>query len=86
MYYKASSIEVDETFGCEQETVDFFHSMSEHLNSHPASLTKLAVLAIRQCVLRHGKASNFDKLGLPQLLVNLINWKKLSEELKEMWV
>ena len=77
------SILVDDVYSGEGY-VTVIHEMVEAFNSTPSSLRKLAVLAIRQCVLQRKSSSSYGNLGLPHLLLSMVQWADLGMEIHEM--
>ena len=63
--------------------VDRIHAMVDTLSSTPPSLTKLAVLCIRQCVLQ-GTNRGYDQLGLPKQIESLLKLEPLAIELQQI--
>ena len=65
--------------------VERLYEMEETVNSKPPSLTKLAVLNIRQYVMYCKNSSNYTKIGLPGRLESLLKYEPLALELQQMW-
>ena len=72
-------------YQCGKSYVERIQAMVKALTTMPCSLTKLAILAIRPCILQRKSSGNLDNLGLPAALLSLVKWETLGEGLHEMW-